>query len=102
MAIIKTKYQPRINLETEIGLAVSQILPNFDEVCTNKQAHTPHLCFIFLCYFFFFCYFFFLFFFCYTSINNTLMIICVVMKIFYCWCVANLANFSKDVVRKKV
>jgi len=44
MAVIKTKYlyQPRIYLEREMELVVSQILPRFDEVCTNKQAHTSH------------------------------------------------------------
>jgi len=52
IAMIKTKYQPRINLETEM------ILPIFDEVCTNKQAHTSHLCRIFL--------------FVVSSLNNTL------------------------------
>jgi len=40
MAVIKVKYQPRLNLEREIGVAVSQIHPRFEEVCKNKQAHT--------------------------------------------------------------
>jgi len=37
MAVIKTKYQLRLNLEREMGVAVSQIRPRFDEVCKNKQ-----------------------------------------------------------------
>jgi len=39
MAVIKAKYQPRINLGREMGAAVSQIRPRFDDFCKNKQAH---------------------------------------------------------------
>jgi len=42
MIMIKTKHQPRINLEREMGVVVSQILPRFEEVCKNKQAHALH------------------------------------------------------------
>jgi len=40
MAVIKAIYQPRLNLERKIGVAVSQTRPRFDEVCKNKQVHT--------------------------------------------------------------
>ena len=42
MAVIKTKYRTRINVERDIRVAVSKILPRFDELCKNKQAHTSH------------------------------------------------------------
>jgi len=40
MALIKAKFQPRLNLERKMGVAVSQVRPRFDEVCKNKQDHT--------------------------------------------------------------
>jgi len=40
MDVIKAKYQPRLNLERKMRVAVSQIRPRFDEVCKNKQVHT--------------------------------------------------------------
>ena len=42
MAVIKTKYRTRINVARDIRVAVSKILPRFDELCKNKQAHTSH------------------------------------------------------------
>ena len=42
MTVIKTKYRTRINVERDIRVAVSKILPRFDKLCKNKQAHTSH------------------------------------------------------------
>ena len=42
MAIIKTKYRSRIDVEREMRVAVSKILPRFHNLCKNKQAHTSH------------------------------------------------------------
>ena len=42
MAVIKTKYRTRINVERDIRVAVSKILLRFEELCKNKQAHTSH------------------------------------------------------------
>ena len=39
MAVIKTKYRSRINVEREMRVAVSKILPRFHDLCKNKQAH---------------------------------------------------------------
>ena len=42
MAIIKSKYRSRINVEREMRGAVSKIFPRFEERCKNKQAHTSY------------------------------------------------------------
>ena len=42
MAVIKTKDRTRIKVERDIRVAVSKIVPRFDELCKNKQAHTSH------------------------------------------------------------
>ena len=42
MAVIKTKYRSRIDVEREMRVAVSKILPRFHDLCKNKQAHTSH------------------------------------------------------------
>ena len=42
MAVIKTKYQTRINVERDIRVAVSKILPRFDELFKNNK-HTHHI-----------------------------------------------------------
>ena len=39
MAVIKTKYRSRIDVEREVRVAVSKILPRFHDLCKNKQAH---------------------------------------------------------------
>ena len=40
MAVIKSKYRSRINVERKMRGAVSKIFPRFEECCKNKQAHT--------------------------------------------------------------
>ena len=52
MAMIKTKYQPRIYLERKMWLVVSQILPRFDDFCTNKQA-SSHIAILMHIFFYF-------------------------------------------------
>ena len=42
MAVIKSKYRSRINVEREMRGAVSKIFPRFEERCKNKQAHTSY------------------------------------------------------------
>ena len=42
MAVIKTKYRSRINIEKEMWVAVMKIFRLFDELCENKQAHISH------------------------------------------------------------
>ena len=42
MAVIKTKYRSRKDVEREMRVAVSKILPRFHDLCKNKQAHTSH------------------------------------------------------------
>ena len=42
MAVIKTKYRSRIDVEREMRVPVSMILPRFHDLCKNKQAHTSH------------------------------------------------------------
>ena len=42
MAAIETKYRTRINVERDIWVAVLKILPRFDELFKNNQAHTSH------------------------------------------------------------
>ena len=42
IAVIKTKYQSQIDVERELRVAVSKILPGFHDLCRNKQTHTSH------------------------------------------------------------
>ena len=42
MAVIRTKCRSRIDVEREMRVAVSKILPRFHDLCKNKQAHTSH------------------------------------------------------------
>ena len=43
MAVIKSKYRWRINVEKEMRVAVSKIFPRFEELCKNKPAPTHHI-----------------------------------------------------------
>ncbi|KAF7644932.1 hypothetical protein LDENG_00213290 [Lucifuga dentata] len=42
VASIKTKYRARLDIENELRVAVSQLQPRFEKICSTKQAHTSH------------------------------------------------------------
>lgn len=42
VAVIKNKYRSKINVETEIRVAISNLMPRFEELCNNVQAHPSH------------------------------------------------------------
>ena len=42
VAVIKTKYRSKINVERELRLAISDIQPRYDRLCARKQAHVSH------------------------------------------------------------
>ena len=42
MAVIKSKYRSRINVEREVRGAVLKIFSRIEELCKSKQAHTSH------------------------------------------------------------
>ena len=42
MAVIKTKCRSRKDVEGEMRMVVSKILPKFHDLCKNKQAHKSH------------------------------------------------------------
>jgi hypothetical protein len=53
LAVIKSKYRSKINVEKAIHVAVSKMLPRFELLCHGKQAHLPHMTKIQLLFFFF-------------------------------------------------
>ena len=42
VAVIKSKYRSKINVEREMRLAISKIQPRFEKLCRSKQAHPTH------------------------------------------------------------
>ncbi|XP_075042389.1 SCAN domain-containing protein 3-like [Mixophyes fleayi] len=42
VAVIKSKYRPKINVEQEMRMAVSKLIPRFEKLCSAQQAHTSH------------------------------------------------------------
>ena len=42
VASIKTKYRSKQDIENELRVAVSQLQPRFEKICSMKQAHTSH------------------------------------------------------------
>lgn len=42
IAVIKSKYRSKINLEQEMRVAVSSFVPRFENMCGEHQAHTSH------------------------------------------------------------
>lgn len=42
LAVIKSRYRSKVNVEKEIRVAVSNIVPRFDILCDEKQAHPSH------------------------------------------------------------
>ncbi|XP_051274157.1 protein FAM200A-like [Dicentrarchus labrax] len=40
VASIKTKYRSKLDIENELRVAVSQLQPRFEKMCSMKQAHT--------------------------------------------------------------
>jgi hypothetical protein len=42
VAVIKSKYRSKINVEKEMRLAISKIQPRFEKLCQSKQAHPTH------------------------------------------------------------
>ncbi|KAE8298778.1 Zinc finger BED domain-containing protein 5 Transposon-derived Buster1 transposase-like protein [Larimichthys crocea] len=42
VASIKTKYRSKLDIENELRVAVSQLQPRFEKICSMKQAHTSH------------------------------------------------------------
>ena len=42
VAVIKSKYRSKINVEREMRLAISKIQPRFEKLCRSKQAHPAH------------------------------------------------------------
>lgn len=42
LAAIKSKYRSRLNIAKEVRVAISDITPRFDKLCSQKQAHPSH------------------------------------------------------------
>ncbi|XP_063813110.1 SCAN domain-containing protein 3-like [Pseudophryne corroboree] len=42
VAVIKSKYRSKINVEQEIRVAVSKLIPRFEKLCSAQQAHISH------------------------------------------------------------
>ncbi|VVC25872.1 Hypothetical protein CINCED_3A012173 [Cinara cedri] len=42
VAVIKSKYRSKINVEKEMRLAVSSLIPRFEKLCSDVQAHPSH------------------------------------------------------------
>lgn len=42
VAVIKSKYRAKLDIEKEIRVAISKITPRYDELIKEKQAHTSH------------------------------------------------------------
>lgn len=42
VAVIKNKYRSRINVEQEMRVAVSSLIPRFEKLCGDHQAHPSH------------------------------------------------------------
>ncbi|XP_060872696.1 zinc finger BED domain-containing protein 5-like [Metopolophium dirhodum] len=42
VAVLKSKYRSKLNIEKEMRVAVTTLLPNFEELLNRKQAHCSH------------------------------------------------------------
>ncbi|XP_060771673.1 zinc finger BED domain-containing protein 5-like [Neoarius graeffei] len=42
VASIKNKYRARLDIESELRVAISQLSPRFEKLCAEKQAHPSH------------------------------------------------------------
>lgn len=42
LAVIKSKYRSKINVEQEMRVAVSNLIPRFEKMCGDHQAHPSH------------------------------------------------------------
>jgi hypothetical protein len=42
VVVIKSKYRSKINIEKEMRVTVSKMLPRFELLCHGKQAHPSH------------------------------------------------------------
>ena len=42
VAVIKSKYRNKIDIERETRVAISNIAPRFDKICREQQAHCPY------------------------------------------------------------
>ncbi len=42
VASLKTKYRSRLNIEHDLRVAISKLLPRFEQICSEKQAHCSH------------------------------------------------------------
>ncbi|XP_060846219.1 zinc finger BED domain-containing protein 5-like [Rhopalosiphum padi] len=42
VAVIKSKYRSKINVEKEMRVAVSSLIPRFEKICNDVQAHPSH------------------------------------------------------------
>lgn len=42
VAVLKSKYRSKLNIEKEMRVAVTTLLPNFEEILNKKQAHCSH------------------------------------------------------------
>nr|XP_042897067.1 protein FAM200A-like [Parasteatoda tepidariorum]XP_042902277.1 protein FAM200A-like [Parasteatoda tepidariorum]XP_042906149.1 protein FAM200A-like [Parasteatoda tepidariorum]XP_042906152.1 protein FAM200A-like [Parasteatoda tepidariorum] len=42
VAVLKTKYRSCLKIEKELRTAISSMIPRFDKICAEKQAHPSH------------------------------------------------------------
>ncbi len=42
VASLKTRYRSRLNIEHDLRVAISKLLPRFQQICSEKQAHCSH------------------------------------------------------------
>ncbi|XP_067132430.1 protein FAM200A-like [Centruroides vittatus] len=42
VAVIKSKYRSKINVEQEMRVAISNFIPRFEKLCSEHQAHPSH------------------------------------------------------------
>ena len=51
VAVIKSKYRNKIDIELETRVAISNIVPRFDKMCVEQQAHCSHKMFFSILHF---------------------------------------------------
>jgi len=42
VAVLKSKYRSKLNVEKEMRVAVTTLIPNFEKLINEKQAHCSH------------------------------------------------------------
>jgi len=42
VAVLKSKYRSKLNVEKEMRVAVTTLIPNFEKLINEKQAHSSH------------------------------------------------------------